>query len=51
MLGFWTAATGLVSQGAMRQSVSDSVPPKTIDVNMRAFDVGYDEGLRIASSE
>jgi 2-oxoglutarate ferredoxin oxidoreductase subunit beta len=51
MLGFWTAATGLVSQDAMRQSVADSVPPKTIEVNMKAFDVGYSEGLRVADSE
>ena len=51
MLGFWTAIAGVVSKQAMRQSVAESVPPKTIDVNMKAFDVGYDEGLDIASSE
>jgi 2-oxoglutarate ferredoxin oxidoreductase subunit gamma len=51
MLGFWTAATGLVSKDAMRQSVADSVPPKTIDVNMKTFDVGYEAGLQIANNE
>jgi 2-oxoglutarate ferredoxin oxidoreductase subunit gamma len=47
MLGFWTAIMGVVSREAMRQSVADSVPPKTIEVNMKAFDVGYDTGLEI----
>jgi 2-oxoglutarate ferredoxin oxidoreductase subunit gamma len=46
MLGFWTAIMGIVSKEAMRQSVAESVPPKTVDVNMRAFDVGYDEGIK-----
>ncbi len=44
---------GVVSREAMRQSVADSVPPKTIDVNMKAFDVGYErraEKSRAASS-
>ncbi|NIV35421.1 MAG: pyruvate ferredoxin oxidoreductase, partial [Anaerolineae bacterium] len=39
MLGFWTAILGVVSREAMRQSVAESVPPKTVDVNMKAFDV------------
>jgi 2-oxoglutarate ferredoxin oxidoreductase subunit beta len=50
MLGFWTAIMGVVSRDAMRQSVADSVPPKTIDVNMQAFDVGFDRGQEIADS-
>jgi 2-oxoglutarate ferredoxin oxidoreductase subunit beta len=45
MLGFWTAIMGVVSREAMRQSVAESVPPKTLEVNMKAFDVGYDTGL------
>jgi 2-oxoglutarate ferredoxin oxidoreductase subunit gamma len=44
MLGFWTAIVGVISKEAMRMSVRASVPPKTIDVNMKAFDVGYDRG-------
>ena len=52
MLGFWAAILGVVSRGAMRQSVAESVPPKTIEVNMKAFDVGYERGLEIlAGSE
>jgi 2-oxoglutarate ferredoxin oxidoreductase subunit beta len=49
MLGFWTAIRGVVSRAAMRQAVITSVPPKTIDVNKRAFDVGYERGLEIVS--
>ena len=45
MLGFWTAIVGVISQEAMRQSVRVSVPPKTIDVNMQAFDFGYERGI------
>ncbi len=44
MLGFWTAIVGAVSKEAVRQAVAESVPPKTIEVNMKAFDVGYKEG-------
>jgi len=52
MLGFWTAMLGVVSKEAMRQSVAESVPPKTIDVNTRAFEIGYERGLEtLAVSE
>jgi 2-oxoglutarate ferredoxin oxidoreductase subunit gamma len=44
MLGFWAAIVGAVSQAAMRQSLTDSVPPKTLEVNLKAFDVGFDNG-------
>jgi 2-oxoglutarate ferredoxin oxidoreductase subunit gamma len=47
MLGFWTALSGTVSREAMRQSVADSVPPKTIEVNMQAFDAGYARGEQV----
>jgi 2-oxoglutarate ferredoxin oxidoreductase subunit beta len=47
MLGFWTAIIGAVSKPAMRQSLIDSVPPKTIDVNLKSFEVGYEKGRKI----
>jgi 2-oxoglutarate ferredoxin oxidoreductase subunit beta len=50
MLGFWTAIIGVVSREAMRQSVAESVPPKTIEVNMKAFDHGYERGLEVRQS-
>ncbi len=51
MLGFWTAIMGVVSREAMRQSVAESVPARTIEVNMKAFDVGYERGLEIIGSK
>jgi 2-oxoglutarate ferredoxin oxidoreductase subunit gamma len=47
MLGFWAAIVGAVSQAAMRQSMADSVPPKTLEVNLKAFDVGFDKGVEV----
>ena len=47
MLGLWTAIIGAVSETAMRQSLTDSVPPKTLEVNLKAFDVGFGKGLEL----
>jgi len=44
MLGLWTAATNILSREAMRLSVAESVPPKTVELNLEAFDAGYREG-------
>jgi len=49
MLGFWAALVGVISKAAMRQSLMDSVPSKTIEVNMKAFGVGYERGLEVRS--
>jgi len=44
MVGFFTAVTGLVSEQAAREAVKDSVPPATIDLNMKAFEKGFAYG-------
>jgi len=44
MLGALTAITGVVSKDAMREAILSSVPPKTKDLNGRAFDLGYEQG-------
>ena len=49
MLGLWAAIIEAVSKAAMRQSLADSVPPKTLEVNRKAFDVGYGKGLELKS--
>ena len=41
MLGFFTAVTGLISREAVEQAISSSVKPKTIPLNLQAFNVGY----------
>jgi 2-oxoglutarate ferredoxin oxidoreductase subunit beta len=47
MLGFWTAMVAAVSQEAMRQCLADSVPTKTLEVNLKVFDIGFDRGLEL----
>jgi 2-oxoglutarate ferredoxin oxidoreductase subunit gamma len=47
MLGFWAAIVGAVSREAMRQSLADSVPPETLEVNLSVFDVGFEKGLAL----
>lgn len=51
MLGFWTAITGTISPEAMRQSLVESVPTKTIDLNLEVFDVGFNKGLEIVTTQ
>jgi 2-oxoglutarate ferredoxin oxidoreductase subunit gamma len=41
VLGFMVAATKVVSKEAMRQAIADSVPPGTQELNLAAFDKGY----------
>jgi 2-oxoglutarate ferredoxin oxidoreductase subunit gamma len=47
MVGFFTAITGLVSEQAAKEAVKDSVPPATIDLNMKAFDRGFAYGQEL----
>jgi len=41
MLGFFTAATRIISTEAMKQSVLSAVPPRTAKLNMNAFEEGF----------
>lgn len=45
MVGFFAAVTALLDPEALRQAVADSVPPGTGELNLRAFDKGFDYGL------
>ena len=42
VVGFATAATEVVGKEAARQAVESSVPPATIDLNLQAFEKGYE---------
>ena len=42
VVGFATAATGVVGKDAAKQAVESSVPPATIDLNLQAFEKGYE---------
>ena len=45
MVGFFAAVTGLLDPDALRRAVADSVPAGFQDLNLRAFDKGFDYGL------
>jgi 2-oxoglutarate ferredoxin oxidoreductase subunit beta len=51
MLGLWTAMVGAVSREAMRQAVAESVPQKTVELNLSVFDDGYQRGLTLLEEE
>jgi 2-oxoglutarate ferredoxin oxidoreductase subunit gamma len=44
MVGFFTAITQLLDQEAVRKAVADSVPASFRDLNIKAFDRGYEYG-------
>ena len=45
MVGFFTAVTQLLSKEAVSKAVSDSVPSSFRDLNLKAFEKGFDYGL------
>ncbi len=45
MVGFFTAVTKLLSAEAVRKAVADSVPANFRELNLKAFDKGYEYGL------
>jgi len=47
MMGFLTAVTGLVHVEAMRKAVAISVPKGTEELNLKAFEKGYEYGLSV----
>lgn len=46
MVGFFTAVTKLLNPDAVRKSVADSVPPSFRELNLKAFDKGFDYGSK-----
>jgi 2-oxoglutarate ferredoxin oxidoreductase subunit gamma len=47
LLGFLAAVTEFVSAEALKQSVLASVPKGTTELNLKAFQTGYQYGLQI----
>jgi 2-oxoglutarate ferredoxin oxidoreductase subunit gamma len=45
MVGFFAAVTKLLEPDAVRNAVSDSVPGAFRDLNLRAFEKGYEYGI------
>ncbi len=50
MVGFFAAVTNLVNVEAMRQAVKSSVPRGTEDLNLKAFDRGYEYGKKLVGA-
>jgi 2-oxoglutarate ferredoxin oxidoreductase subunit gamma len=48
MLGFFGAVGGVVPGEALRKSVETSVPAGTEELNLKAFDKGYEYGMQLA---
>jgi 2-oxoglutarate ferredoxin oxidoreductase subunit gamma len=46
-VGFFGAVTGLLDRESLRQAVADSVPPAFQDLNLRAFNKGFDYGSQL----
>ena len=44
MVGFFTSVAKVVGADAMRKAVEDSVPRGTTDLNLKAFDRGFEWG-------
>jgi len=46
MVGFFGAVTGLLNPNALRKAVADSVPAAFRELNLKAFDKGFDYGTK-----
>ncbi len=51
MVGFFGAVSGLLKPEALRDAIADSVPKAFVDLNLKAFDKGYEYGLKSLSGE
>lgn len=50
-VGFFTATTGIVSHAASREAVATSVPPGTEEINLKAFETGYEYGMKLLNKQ
>ncbi|MGA2964781.1 MAG: 2-oxoacid:acceptor oxidoreductase family protein [Terriglobales bacterium] len=50
MVGFFTAVTKLLEPDAVRKAVADSVPPSFRELNLKAFDRGFEYGTTALTS-
>jgi 2-oxoglutarate ferredoxin oxidoreductase subunit beta len=51
MLGFWSAVEGIVDKKAMEEAIKESVPQKTIDLNLKVFNIGFDHGKELMNQQ
>ncbi len=46
MLGFFTSITKFISDQAMKKAIPSLVPEKAVEINLKAYQRGYDYGLQ-----
>jgi 2-oxoglutarate ferredoxin oxidoreductase subunit gamma len=51
MVGFFGAVSKVLSVEALRSAIGDSVPASFKELNLKAFDQGYDFGLNKLTGE
>jgi len=51
MLGFFTGISQVVSPEAMKKALPGLVPKRFLELNIRAFEKGYDYGLELLAKE
>ena len=47
MLGFFTAVTDIISIEAAREALPSSIPSRFVDLNLKAFEQGYEYGMAL----
>ncbi|MBU4204398.1 MAG: 2-oxoacid:acceptor oxidoreductase family protein [Acidobacteria bacterium] len=51
MMGFFTAVTKIASPDAMKKALPGLVPDRFLGLNIKAFDKGYEYGLKLLDEE
>ena len=51
MVGFFTGITSVISAESVKAALPDSVPERFIDVNIKAFERGYDYAIEVLEKE
>jgi 2-oxoglutarate ferredoxin oxidoreductase subunit gamma len=51
MLGFCTAVSNITTPEVMKKALPGLVPGRFLDLNVKAFDKGYDHGIKILEEE
>ena len=49
MIGFMAGTTDIVKAEALRESIRSAVPPGTEDLNLKAFDAGFEHGQKLTT--
>jgi len=47
MLGAFAAITGIVNREALKESIKANVPKGTEELNLKAFEIGYEYGKKV----